>query len=183
MSIQGRIALSTESVYYFSLRVHKKTPIFISERYFHILTSALEHIQKTPGGLLLGYVIVAHEIHAIFSIPRAHSDIHEIVHQFRLETKKNIVGLLEKENRNDLLHIFRYTHFRIRRKTPKVWENSYSSSMIKTEKMFMKTLHTIHDIPVKMGLVAKSEHWRFSSARNYLLNDHTVLPVDTQFIG
>ena len=183
MSIQGRIALSTESVFYFRLRIYRKMPIFISERYFHILTSALENVHKTLKVLLLGYVIVDDELSVIISVHGVQTNVREAIQQIMSESAKHLLGILEKENRTDLLHIFKYNRVRIRRKTPRVWEPSNRLTLIRTEKTFMKTLQAIHQIPVKLGLVTRSEHWRFSSARNYLLNDHSVLAVATQFIG
>jgi hypothetical protein len=37
--------------------------------------------------------------------------------------------------------------------------------------------------PVKSGLVLKAEDYRYSSARNYAFNDHSVLEVNTELGG
>ena len=50
--------------------------------------------------------------------------------------------------------------------------------MILNEEMLMQKIEYIHYNPVRHGLVDAPEHWRYSSSRNYLLNDHSVIPID-----
>lgn len=49
--------------------------------------------------------------------------------------------------------------------------------------MFMAKLQYIHNNPVKAGLVESAEQFRYSSARNYVLGDHSVLEVETSYAG
>jgi len=44
-------------------------------------------------------------------------------------------------------------------------------------------LKYIHNNPVKAGLVNKSEDYKYSSARNYILKDHLILNVNTEMLG
>jgi hypothetical protein len=37
--------------------------------------------------------------------------------------------------------------------------------------------------PVKAGLIDFPEKYKFSSARNYFKNDHSIIRVDTSFAG
>ena len=46
--------------------------------------------------------------------------------------------------------------------------------------MLLEKLEYIHDNPVKRGYVDKPEHWRYSSARNYLGGD-ALIPVYTEW--
>ena len=50
--------------------------------------------------------------------------------------------------------------------------------LILNEKMLVEKIDYIHLNPVKRGYVEKPEHWLYSSARNYLLNDHTIIKID-----
>lgn len=51
------------------------------------------------------------------------------------------------------------------------------------KKCFWVKLHYIHDNPVEAGLVTKAENYKYSSARNYILDDHSILKVDTSLAG
>ncbi|MBM4067104.1 MAG: transposase, partial [Planctomycetes bacterium] len=59
-----------------------------------------------------------------------------------------------------------------------VWQEGIHPQLILNEEMLMQKIEYIHYNPVRHGLVDAPEHWRYSSSRNYLLNDHSVIPVD-----
>ena len=50
--------------------------------------------------------------------------------------------------------------------------------VIFSETVMREKLDYIHMNPVKRGYVDKPEHWRYSSARNYL-GETGIMPVDT----
>jgi putative transposase len=37
----------------------------------------------------------------------------------------------------------------------------------------------MHENPVRKGYVEMPEHWKYSSARNYLLDDHSIIRVES----
>jgi hypothetical protein len=47
--------------------------------------------------------------------------------------------------------------------------------------MLRTKLEYIHNNPVKVGLVTNPEDYKYSSARNYVLDDHSVIEVDTDW--
>jgi len=49
--------------------------------------------------------------------------------------------------------------------------------------MFWTKLNYIHKNPVKSGIVLKAEDYKYSSARNYSINDHSILGVNTELGG
>ncbi|NIR50255.1 transposase, partial [candidate division KSB1 bacterium] len=42
----------------------------------------------------------------------------------------------------------------------------------------VQKIEYIHFNPVKRGLVDFPEHWRYSSARNFVCEDHSVIQID-----
>ncbi len=54
----------------------------------------------------------------------------------------------------------------------KLWIKRFDDQVIRNEKMFWTKLKYIHNNPVKAGLVEKVEDYKYSSARNYVYNDH-----------
>ena len=65
----------------------------------------------------------------------------------------------------------------------KFWMKRFDDEVIRNQNMFLVKLNYIHNNPVKSGLVEKPEDYKYSSARNYLLDDHSVLFVDTTMVG
>ena len=48
------------------------------------------------------------------------------------------------------------------------WQEGAHAEMIFSEAVMREKLNYIHRNPVKRGYVDSPEHWRYSSARNYL---------------
>ena len=65
----------------------------------------------------------------------------------------------------------------------KLWMPRFDDNVIRTKKEFYAYLKYIHENPVKSGLVKREEEYKYSSARNYLLGEHSVLLVDTSVVG
>ncbi len=60
-----------------------------------------------------------------------------------------------------------------------VWQEGYHPELIESDGMLRQKMEYIHNNPVKRGLVAAPEHWLYSSARNYLVGDSSVIELDT----
>ena len=94
-------------------------------------------------------------------------------------TARRILELLEAERCEWLLNQLRY--FRAAHKVEsehQVWqEGSHPQAMVSDEMMLQK-LEYLHNNPVKRGLVAAPEHWRYSSAHGWCAGATTMLPCD-----
>ena len=62
--------------------------------------------------------------------------------------------------------------------TNQVWQEGFHPKLITSEKMLLQKIEYIHNNPVKRGIVSLPEHWMFSSARNLILNDHSIIQID-----
>jgi putative transposase len=49
--------------------------------------------------------------------------------------------------------------------------------------MFTQKTEYIHYNPVNRGYVFQPEHWAYSSARNYVLGDDSLIQVNMDLIG
>jgi lipopolysaccharide export system protein LptC len=63
-------------------------------------------------------------------------------------------------------------------KINKVWQEGYHPKAILSEKMFNQKLEYIHNNPILKGFVEKPEYWKYSSARNYMNDDHSIIKLD-----
>jgi REP element-mobilizing transposase RayT len=62
----------------------------------------------------------------------------------------------------------------------RVWMKSFDDEVIRNEKMFWNKLLYIHENPVEAGIVLKPEQFKYSSARNYIYGDHSIIEVDVK---
>ncbi len=61
----------------------------------------------------------------------------------------------------------------------KVWSKRFHDEVIRNQEMFLSRLRYIHNNPVEAGLVSRPEEYKYSSARDYILGDDSILSVDT----
>lgn len=61
-----------------------------------------------------------------------------------------------------------------------IWKRENCPVLIESENFFQQKLNYIHENPTREGYVDYEEEWRYSSARNYYKNDHSVIEVITE---
>jgi REP element-mobilizing transposase RayT len=103
----------------------------------------------------------------------------EIMRDFNRFTSQRITALLEEAQRTDVLTVIRRAaNEEGRGNRYKVWQDGFHPIAIDTADFFQQKLEYLHDNPVRKGFVEQAEHWRYSSARNYILDDHSIIKVE-----
>ena len=64
----------------------------------------------------------------------------------------------------------------------RVWQEGYHPKQVVNEKVLEQKLKYIHNNPVEKGYVDRSEHWKYSSARNYNSDDHSLIKLDVDWL-
>ena len=59
----------------------------------------------------------------------------------------------------------------------KLWMDRFDDLVIENDKTLQMKIEYIHNNPVKAGFVDQPEQWKYSSARNYILGDHSLMSV------
>ncbi|MFQ6114904.1 MAG: hypothetical protein ACE5NG_12620 [bacterium] len=112
----------------------------------------------------------------------------------KCEEKKNVKKLIQAlYNKDDyirvrveaaygqklFLHVFKKAAEREKGKRDyKVWQDEYHPQIIYTDQVCRQKLEYMHNNPVVKGFVDTPEYWLYSSARNYILGDDSVLKGD-----
>ncbi|MCK4592729.1 transposase [Candidatus Parcubacteria bacterium] len=151
--------------------------IFTKQEYFDLIINTFKHCQKNQGLLLYGFVIMTNHIHCLVSAKENYSS-EDIVASFKKFTTSQIKELLEKDNRKYLSALIKSSFAKKKNNFFQIWQRENYPEIIESEKFFLQKLNYIHNNPVKKGYVIKPEDWLYSSARNYLLNDNSVIVVD-----
>jgi REP element-mobilizing transposase RayT len=94
----------------------------------------------------------------------------------------DIMEFIEKEDK-DLIKIFYSEGIKFYKHKRKFWMKRFDDEVIRNEKMFWTKLNYIHRNPVEAGLVDKPEKYKYSSAGNYINDDHSIIRVDTSYAG
>ena len=114
---------------------------------------------------LYGYVIMENHLHFIASA----GNLPKEVKDFKSFTARTIIDFFHA--RGDAEMLDRLTWHKARHKVQsqhQLWQEGSHPQQITDDEMMCQKLEYIHNNPVRRGYVDLPEHWRYSSARNYL---------------
>lgn len=163
------------ALYFITSTIVEWIPVFTTEPYFTIITESLGYCRAHKQLKLFAYVILDNHLHLIVDAP----DLAQVLQSFKRHTATAIVHLAETGNRAWLLNQFAYYRKKYKSTSQhQVWQEGFHPQRIDNNAMLNQKIDYIHDNPVRRGLVSAPEHWRYSSARNYVLEDQAVLEID-----
>ena len=164
------------NLYFITSIIHCFVPLIFNDDLFKIILDSLIYCQQEKGLNIYDFVIMSNHVHAIIS-HAINERIAEIVRDFKRHTSKKISEYLENLPRFNNLFWIKLFHSKIKNR---VWQEGYHPEAIISEKFFLQKLEYIHYNPVKKGYVEKPEDWKYSSARNYFLNDNSLIALDNR---
>jgi putative transposase len=116
-------------------------------------------------------------VHTILSA--THQNLPEIVRDYKRFTSERISALLQQAHNEGLLSYFETAaRFDKKGNQSKIWQSGSHPEAIESGRFFDQKLNYIHENPVRKGFVRNPEDWLYSSARNYYLNDHSIIKID-----
>lgn len=135
------------------------------DRFLHVLEEARLHYRF----VVVGYVVMPEHFHILISEPEvgSPSTVMQVVKQ------RTARALLPKRKRSDHRQRVLFGE------TPRLpfWQARFYDFNVWTTKKRVEKLRYMHRNPVKRGLVALPEQWRWSSYRFYLLNEAGLVRV------
>ena len=150
-------------------------PIFTSAAACDILVDTLLHCRKHKDLKIHAWVIMDSHFHAILTGP----DLARTIGEVRSFSARKILKLLETDGRDWLLNQleFRCAKHKSNQKF-QVWREGSHPQAIFDDEMMLQKIDYIQNNPVKRGLAAAPEHWRYSSAHEWLPGVEPVLRCD-----
>jgi REP element-mobilizing transposase RayT len=126
---------------------------------------------------IYGYVILENHLHLIASSPNLAEDMGD----FKSYTARQIIDVLQKRRAQMLLKQLAWHKARHKiDRAYQFWQEGSHPEEIQSEEMMWQKLEYIHNNPVERGYVSCPEHWRYSSAANYL-GQAGLYPVRTDW--
>ena len=164
-----------DGLYFLSCTIVDWIPVFQSRPYFDIVVNALSFCRANKAMRLYAYVIMENHLHIVAGAP----DLSRVVKEFKSFTAREIVALTETSGRAELLNRFMLQKKRYKDESRyQVWQEGAHPLIIRNDAVLNQKIAYIHNNPVRRGYVDAPEHWRYSSARNLYLDDHSVLEID-----
>ncbi|HPG41758.1 MAG TPA: transposase [bacterium] len=176
-----KIDMESTLIYFCTCTIVEWQFVFKEEKYFKIIIDSLGYCQQHKGLLLYGYVIMPNHLHLLVGT-KENFHLSNIMRDFKRHTSKQIHGLLENDNEKIMLHLFRNS-FEKRNDEFKIWKDDFHPVAILSDEWFYQKLNYIHDNPIRKGFVIKQENWKYSSAANWILEDHSIIKLDLEYLG
>ncbi len=150
-------------------------PVFASSACCDIVLRSLAYSRAQKGLSIYAWVILDSHLHAILSGP----DLAKTIGDMKKFAAREILAQVELEGRAWLLNQLAY--YRAKHKTAsahQVWQEGVHPQAVLSDEMMEQKLVYLHNNPMKRGLVASPEHWRYSSAHEWLPGSLPVLRCD-----
>ncbi len=182
MSLRHRNSLTECRIFFVTTTVIEFMNAFTDKAACDILIKNIRHYQQRYKFTILAYVIMPSHFHWIVLIDNKYGTISDIMRDIKKYSAWDIMEyLIKKDKRIDAA--FKSAAEGYEDQKRKFWMRRFDDKVIRNEKMFWAKLRYIHNNPVEAGLVLKPEEYKYSSARNYVYGDQSVLEVDTGYAG
>jgi len=183
MGRRGRSNLTEERFYFVTTTVVKFTPLFTNQQFCDILISNIKHYREKYKFVVLSFVIMPSHFHWVLIVNPKYGTISDIMRDIKKFSAWQIFDILEECNNQNFLKIFQQSAEGIKDQEKKLWMPRFDDEVIRNQQMFWAKLNYIHNNPVKAGLVNRVKDYKYSSARNYINKDQSVLEVDVEYAG
>ena len=156
-----RISKDTPALYFTSVAVHR-LPVFRTSKLKDIACSALDEARRSGDLLLFAYVIMPDHLHGIVGGTRKQSEVMRFING--ITSRRRVIDYLKANGHNSSLEKLRQQE-KERRYRYSLWEHHSNTMFLTSEAVFMQRVNYIHNNPVRAGLVAESQEYRWSSVR------------------
>ncbi len=140
-------------------------PVFTSPACCDILVGAFAYCREHKGLRLHGWVIMDTHFHAVVGAP----ELSAVLSDLKKFTARALIEQIGRERRAWLLALLKANRAAHKtRSVHQVWQEGFHPQAIQDDAMMRQKLEYLHNNPVRRGWVASPEHWRYSSAHEWL---------------
>ena len=156
--------IETDKTYFITSSVVNWLSLFALPALAGIVINSLNFLQQQQRIKIHAWVLMETHIHLVVTS----ANISAEMRKFKSYTARCIVDYLKINGPEFLLEQLKFYKKKHKNdQTHQVWQEGLHPKLIPDEQMLIKTIEYIHYNPVKRGYVDKSEHWRYSSSRDY----------------
>ena len=167
MVFSQKLVFEGPTLIYVITPVFDMLPVFKKEDLAVEAALQLENASNQHDLSVTAYCIMPSYMHAILA-SREGLDLSEFIYSYKWLSSRAIMCMELSEFERQLQ----------RRGKFKLWMRRYDYSVMNSLKQFKARLDFIHNSPVKKELVPNAEDWRFSSARDWLRDEHGLIKIE-----
>jgi putative transposase len=180
MGLRGRKNLEEEHFFFVTTTVVNFNKVFTNDLYCDILVKNIKHYQGRYNFEIIAYCIMPTHFHWIVKTDSSKGTISSIMRDIKKYSAWDIMEQLKKEA-SPLLKEF--TCVKSGAQKRQFWMHRFDDEVIRDQKMLWTKIKYIHNNPVDAGVVEYAKDYKYSSVRNYIFDDNTVLYVEKSWAG
>jgi putative transposase len=167
-----------DHLYFVTTSVVNHIPLFKREPFIRIVLDSLHFFRTNKGILLFAFVIMPNHLHFIARFNEAYK-LSDMIRDFKRHTARQIIRELQAKKSNKILETLTRANTD-KRQQFKIWEDEYDARDIYSTEFLEQKMDYIHNNPCQpqWKLVELPEDYPWSSARFYLLDQPSIIPVD-----
>lgn len=167
--------------YYITTVVQDRLPILTRPTYIISLIDSLNFYRYKLEFKLFGYVIMPDHLHLLIW-PYGDASVSDIMRDYKKFTSVRLIRQARVEQNELWLKKFEEFGEKKGRSQHKVWQDSYWDKNVYSPHFLRQKLNYIHRNPVRADLVKNPEDYPYSSYRNYVNGDDTLIEVDREWV-
>ncbi len=170
----GELQFITSSTY-------RRAQVFRSSRFCQCFVERLEEVWQKMNCLLVGWVLMPEHFHLLLK-PQPAESTPVVIKELKEESASRILKTLRENQQYPWCQ-----KMRVRLRLPptvhdeshsRLWNRRFHPFDVYSEAKRREKLNSMHNNPVKRGLVSSPGDWPCSSWRFYFLHDASVLRMD-----
>jgi len=162
--------------YFITLTVIEWIDVFTKPQYSQVIINSLKYCQENKGLVLYEYVIMTNHLHLIVRAQEGYK-LSQIISDFKKHTTREILKLLKQDRRKYIINLINNSFSKKKDAKQQIWQRENYPEVIASEKFYYQKANYIHQNPVRKKYVIKPEDWLYSSARNRLLDDQSIIQI------
>ena len=156
MVIRKRLPLTGSAMVFVTTTVRNWQPIFRNDRAAKLVALQMQETSSYYRTEIVGWVIMPTHVHALLGFAQI-ENMSRLMQSFKSLTARRLAA----EGLSDA----------------RLWQPRFDDVIVWSEEQFRVKLSYIHNNPVKAGLVEDACTYRWSSARDWLLDEAGEIPV------
>jgi putative transposase len=145
----------TGDFHFVTFSCYRRSPYLAAVEAMELFEDALERVRRRYRFVVAGYVIMPEHVHLLVNEPQR--------------------GLLSRT-----IHALKLS-VSVRGRERPFWQPHYYDFNVYTHPKFAEKLRYIHRNPVRRGMVAKPEDWRWSSYRHYQTGIRGTVEIESEW--
>jgi REP element-mobilizing transposase RayT len=141
--------------------------LLAEDRFKDIVVGSLRFLSEQKRVVVYGFVIMSNHFHLIWQMLGDHRR-EDVQRDFLKYTGQQILKIL----RNEKSDMQKELLVGAKDRKHQVWERNSLSVSLWTRQIFLQKMEYIHNNPVKAGLCAYAEGYKYSSAKFYIRNEN-----------